>query len=250
MEAGGALTSTGGLPDGRPVLSAASGAVLAADAAPNPWFDPSYVTANWDTILSYLAEHVRLTVAAVVLGALIALPLALVARRNRWLAGTVLGVSTLVYTIPSLAMFAFVAPVLGLSATTVLFGLVLYSLVILVRNFLAGLQSVPADVREAARGMGYGPARLFWQVELPLALPSFMAGIRVATVSTVALVTVGVIVGHGGLGQLITGGFNANFYRAEIVTGAVGCILLALVADLLLAGAERALTPWARRARA
>ena len=111
-------------------------------------------------------------------------------------------------------MFAFVAPFTGLSATTVLVGLVLYSLVILVRNFLVGLQSVPADVREAARGMGYGPARLFWQVELPLALPAFMAGLRVATVSTVALVTVGVIVGHGGLGQLIIGGFNANFYRA------------------------------------
>ena len=233
------------------MLSAASGAVVAADAAPNPWFDPSYVTANRDTILSYLGEHVRLTVAAVVLGALIALPLALVARRSRWLAAGVLGASTLVYTIPSLAMFAFLAPVTGATkATTVLVGLVLYSLVVLVRNFLVGLQSVPADVQEAARGMGYGPVRLFWQVELPLALPAFMAGIRVATVSTVALVTVGVIVGHGGLGQLITGGFNANFYRAEIVTGAVGCVLLALVADLLLAGAERALTPWTRRARA
>jgi osmoprotectant transport system permease protein len=231
------------------VLSAASGAVLAVDAAPNPWFDPSYVSGNWDTILTYLGEHVRLTVAAVALGALIALPLALLARRSRWLAAPVLGLSTLVYTIPSLAMFAFVAPITGLSATTVLVGLVLYSLVILVRNFLAGLQSVPSDVQEAARGMGYGPARLFWQVELPMALPAFMAGLRVATVSTVALVTVGVIVGHGGLGQLITGGFNANFYRAEIVTGAVGCVLLALVADLLLAGAERVLTPWTRRAR-
>jgi osmoprotectant transport system permease protein len=185
----------------------------------------------------------------VVLGALIALPLALLARRSRWLSGPVLGLSTLIYTIPSLAMFAFVAPVTGLSATTVLIGLVLYSLVILVRNFLVGLQAVPADVREAARGMGYGSARLFWQVELPLALPAFMAGIRVATVSTVALTTVGVIVGHGGLGQLITGGFNANFYRAEIVTGALGCVLLALVADLLLAGAARLLTPWTREAR-
>jgi osmoprotectant transport system permease protein len=232
------------------VVSAASHDVLAVDAAPNPWFDPSYVTENWDTIMGYLGEHVRLTVAAVVLGALIALPLALVARRNRWLAGSVLGLSTLIYTIPSLAMFAFVAPVTGLSATTVLIGLVLYSLVILVRNFLVGLQSVPADVQEAARGMGYGPVRLLWQVELPLALPSFMAGLRVATVSTVALVTVGVIVGHGGLGQLITGGFNANFYRAQIVTGAVGCVLLALLADLLLAGVGRALTPWTRRARA
>ena len=232
------------------MVSAASESVIAVDAAPNPWFDPSYVTDNWDTIMGYLGEHVRLTVAAVLLGALIALPLALVARRSRWLAGPVLALSTLIYTIPSLAMFAFVAPVTGLSAATVLFGLVLYSLVILVRNFLVGLQSVPADVREAARGMGYGPARLLWQVELPLALPSFMAGLRVATVSTVALVTVGVIVGHGGLGQLITGGFNANFYRAQIVTGAVGCVLLALLADLLLAGVERALTPWARRASA
>jgi len=232
------------------VLSATIADVLAADAAPNPWFDPSYVSGNWDTIVALLAEHVRLTVAAVVLGALIALPLALLARRSRYLAGPVLGLSTLVYTIPSLAMFAFVAPVTGLSDRTVLIGLVLYSLVILVRNFLAGLQSVPADVREAAVGMGYGRARLLWQVDLPLALPSVMAGLRVATVSTVALVTVGVIVGHGGLGQLITGGFNANFYRAEIVTGALGCVLLALVADLLLAGAERLLTPWSRRARA
>lgn len=227
-----------------------SAAVLAAEEAPNPWFDPSYVTDNWNSIMGYLGEHVRLTIGAVVLGSLLALPLAVLARRSRYLAGPVLGLSTLIYTIPSLAMFAFVAPVTGLTATTVLVGLVLYSLVILVRNFLAGLQGVPDDVREAARGMGYGPSRLFWQVELPLALPAFMAGIRIATVSTVALTTVGVIVGHGGLGQLITGGFNANFYRAQIVTGAVGCVLLALLADLLLAGAERLLTPWTRRAAA
>lgn len=232
------------------MTNAVDGAVLAADAAPNPWFDMSYVIDNRESILRLLGEHVRLTVAAVVLGALIALPLAVLARRSRWLAGPVLGASTLIYTIPSLAMFAFVAPVTGLTTTTVLIGLVLYSLVILVRNFLAGLQAVPDDVREAARGMGYGPARLFWQVDLPLSLPSFMAGLRVATVSTVALVTVGVIVGHGGLGQLITGGFAANFYRAQIVTGALGCVLLALFADLLLAGAERLLTPWAREVRA
>src|SRR4029453_17469225 len=123
--------------------------------------------------MGFLGQHVRLTVAAVVLGALIALPLALVARRSRWLAAAVLGASTLVYTIPSLAMFAFVAPVTGLSATTVLVGLVLYSLVILVRNFLAGLQAVPADVREAARGMGYGPGRLLWQGGGAVARPTF-----------------------------------------------------------------------------
>ena len=221
-------------------------AVVAADAAPNPWFSPSYVADNWSSILRYLGEHVRLTVLAVVIGALIALPLALLARRSRWLAGPVLGLSTIVYTIPSLALFAVLTPFTGLSTTTVLIGLIAYSLVILVRNFLAGLMAVPDDVREAARGMGYGSARMFLQVELPLAVPAFMAGLRIATVSTVALATVGVIVGHGGLGQLIVGGFNANFYRAEIVTGAVGCVLLALLFDLLLAGLERAVTPWTR----
>ena len=219
------------------------------EAAPNPWFDASYVVENWDTILGYLGEHVRLTVAAVVLGAVIALPLALLARGNRLLGSAVLGMSTVVYTIPSLAMFAFVFPFTGLTATTVLVGLTLYSLVILVRNFLVGLQGVPADVQEAARGMGYGPLQRLVRIELPLALPAIMAGLRIATVSTVALTTVGVLVGHGGLGQLIYGGFNANFYRAEIVTGAVACVLLALAADLLLAGLERVLTPWSRLAR-
>jgi osmoprotectant transport system permease protein len=220
--------------------------VLAVDEAPNPWFDGSYVIDNWDTIVRYLGEHVRLTVGAVLIGSAIALPLALLARRSRFLAGPALALSTIIYTIPSLAMFAFIFPFTGLSAKTVLIGLAAYSLVILVRNFLAGLQGVPDDVREAARGMGYGSLRLFWRIDLPLALPSFMAGVRIATVSTVALTTVGVLVGHGGLGQLITGGFNANFYRAEIVTGALGCVLLALVADLLLAGVERLLTPWTR----
>jgi osmoprotectant transport system permease protein len=229
--------------------SATFGSVVALDEAPNPWIDPGYVVDNWDSILGYLGEHVRLTVGAVVLGALIALPLALLARRNRLLSGSVLGLSTIVYTIPSLAMFAFIFPFTGLSSTTVLIGLVAYSLVILVRNFLAGLQGVPEDVREAAKGMGYGAARRFVQVDLPLALPAFMAGLRIATVSTVALTTVGVLVGHGGFGQMIVGGFNANFYRAEIVAGTVGCVLLALLADVLLAGAERLLTPWTRAAR-
>ena len=98
--------------------------------------------------------------------------------------------------------------------------------------------------------MGYGSAALFWKIDLPLAMPAFITGLRIATVSTVALVTVGVLVGHGGLGQLILGGFNANFYRAEIVTGTVLCILLALLADVLLVGAERLVTPWTRAGRA
>lgn len=234
------------------MLSAGSGsgagAVLAD--APNPWFSLSYVVDNGSIIVGYLAEHVRLTVLAVLIGTVIALPLALLARRARFLAGPLLGLSTVVYTIPSLALFALLFPLTGLSSTTVLIGLVAYSLVILLPNFLAGLAAVPADVREAARGMGYGSTRMFVSVELPLALPTFVAGLRIATVSTVALTTVGVLVGHGGLGQLIIGGFNANFYRAEIVTGALGCVLLALLADLLLAALERLLTPWSRAAPA
>jgi osmoprotectant transport system permease protein len=116
-----------------------------------------------------------------------------------------------------------------------------------VRNLLAGLDGVPPDVREAARGMGVGPVRMLLRVELPLALPTVVAGLRIATVSTVALVTVGVVVGHGGLGQLIFSGFNNNLYRAEIFTATALCVLLALVADALLLGLERLLTPWARR---
>jgi osmoprotectant transport system permease protein len=224
--------------------------VLAAEGAPNPWFSWSYVTDNGSAILGHLGEHVRLTVLAVLIGSVLALPLALLARRFRLLTGPLLGLSTVVYTIPSLALFAVLLPFTGLSPTTVLIGLSAYSLVVLVRNFLAGLVSVPDDVREAARGMGYGPGRLFLSVDLPLALPTFIAGLRIATVTTVAEVTVGVVVGHGGFGQLIVGGFNANFYRAEIVTGALGCVLLALVLDLLLSGLQRVLTPWRRAVRA
>jgi osmoprotectant transport system permease protein len=118
---------------------------------------------------------------------------------------------------------------------------------VLVRNMLVGLQGVPEDVRESARGMGYSRRQMLWRVELPVAMPTIMAGIRVATVSTVALVTVGVVAGEGGLGQLILRGFNNNFYRAEIVTASVLTVALGLAFDLLLAGATRLLTPWSRR---
>jgi osmoprotectant transport system permease protein len=127
----------------------------------------------------------------------------------------------------------------------VLIGLVMYALLILVRNILAGLDGVPAEVKEAAEGMGYGRARMLWRVELPVALPTIMAGVRVATVSTVALVTVGVIVGYGGLGTLILRGFG-SFYRAEIVTASVLTVALGLALDLLLAVATRLMTPWSR----
>jgi osmoprotectant transport system permease protein len=193
-------------------------------------------------------EHVVLTVVSVGLGMLLALPLGVLAFRVPRLRGLVLGTSTAVYTIPSLAMFSLLLPFTGLSATTVVVGLVLYSLTILVRNVLAGLQGVPADVVESAVGTGHGPVSLLLRVQLPLALPTVLAGLRVATVSTVALVTVGSILGHGGLGDLIYAGLRTQF-QAEVLTATVLVVALAVTADLLLVGVQRALTPWQRTAR-
>jgi osmoprotectant transport system permease protein len=220
---------------------------LAVDEAPNPWLSWSYLHDNSDAILAATRQHVTLTVISVGLGLLLALPLALLARRSRRLETVIVGLAGIIYTIPSLALFAVLAPVTGLTQTTVVIGLTAYTLLVLVRNVLAGLQGVPEEVVEAARGMGLGPGSLLWRVQLPLAVPAILAGVRVATVSTVALVTVGAVVSNGGLGQLIFEGFNNNFYRAEILTAMLLCVLLALVADALLLLVERALTPWTRR---
>ncbi len=211
----------------------------------DPWFSWSYVVDHRDAILTATREHVTLTLIAVIVGLLLAVPLALVARRWRWTATPILAVTGVVYTIPALALFAALLPFTGLTTLTVEIGLVSYTLLILVRNVLAGLDGVPEEVREAARGMGFKGARMLTRVELPLALPAILAGVRVATVSTVALVTVGAIVGHGGLGGLILEGLN-SLYRTEVVAASLACVLLALVADLLLLGAQRLLTPWDR----
>jgi osmoprotectant transport system permease protein len=205
------------------------------------------VRENAAEILALLREHIWLTGLAVLFGGLIAIPLGIIAYRSKRLTGPVLGITGVLYTIPSLALFGFLAPYTGITAVTVLIGLTLYALLVISRNTLAGLRSVPAEAKESAEGMGYGPQALLWRVEMPLALPGIITGLRLATVSTVALVTVGVIVGHGGLGQLILGGFQNNFHHAEIATGAIGCLLLALVLDLLFVGISRFLTPWLRR---
>ena len=220
---------------------------LAVDEAPNPWLSWSYLHDNSDAILAATRQHVTLTVVSVGLGLLLALPLALLARRSRRLETVILGLAGVIYTIPSLALFAVLAPITGLTEKTVVIGLTAYTLLVLVRNVLTGLQGVPADVVEAARGMGLGPVRLLLTVQLPLAVPTILAGVRVATVSTIALVTVGAVVSNGGLGQLIFEGFNNNFYRAEILTATLLCVLLAVVADALLLAAEWLLTPWSRR---
>jgi osmoprotectant transport system permease protein len=220
---------------------------LAVDEAPNPWLSWTYLHDNSDAILAATRQHVTLTAISVGLGLLLALPLALLARRSGRLETLVVGAAGVIYTIPSLALFAVLAPLTGLTEKTVVIGLTAYTLLVLVRNVLAGLQGVPEEVVEAARGMGLGPTRLLLRVQLPLALPAILAGVRVATVSTVALVTVGAVVSNGGLGQLIFEGFNNNFYRAEILTATLLCVLLAAVADALLLALEWALTPWTRR---
>ncbi len=138
--------------------------------AHNDWICGEYLTTRRQILLDAVAQHIQLTVVSVALGLAIAVPLALLARRWRWTLGPVLGITTVIYTIPSLAMFSLLLPVYGLSATLVVIGLALYSLTLLVRNLLAGLDGVPVETKEAARGMGYGPMRQLLAVELPLSL--------------------------------------------------------------------------------
>ncbi|MFE1909123.1 ABC transporter permease [Streptomyces gardneri] len=213
--------------------------------ARNDWICGAYVSTRDEILTDAVVQHLQLTGVSVALALLLALPLAVLARRWRWAAGPVLGITTVLYTIPALAMFSLLLPVYGLSAALVVAGLVLYSLTLLVRNILAGLRAVPEETRQAARGLGYGPIRLLLAVELPLALPAAMAGLRIATVSAVSLVTIGAIVGHGGLGNLIYAGMN-TYFKAQVLTASVLCVVIAVVADLLLLGAQRLLTPWTR----
>ncbi|MFD7511888.1 ABC transporter permease [Streptomyces sp. NPDC059853] len=214
----------------------------------NDWICGEYVRTRGQELADATVQHLVITASAVAIAVAVAFPLALLARRWRPAAGSLLGLTTVLYTIPSLAMYALLLPFFGLSMAVVVCGLVLYSLTVLVRNMLTGLRSVPADVRDAALGMGYGRGRLLLTVELPLALPAVMAGVRIATVSAVSLTTVGAIVGHGGLGNLIYSGMQ-SYFKAEVLTASVLCVLLAVTADLLLLGAQRALTPWARKGR-
>jgi osmoprotectant transport system permease protein len=214
----------------------------------NDWLCGQYWTDYRPELTDALVQHLWITVVSVLVGLAAAVPLALLARRNPALESLVVGGTTIVYTIPSLALFSLLLPFTGLSATTVIIGLALYSLTILVRNVLAGLGAVPPDVVESARGVGYSDARLLTRVELPLALPVIMAGVRVATVSTVALVTVGSIVSYGGLGNLMLRAVNTQF-KAQILAASILCVLLAVALDLVLVAVQRLLTPWTRHAR-
>jgi osmoprotectant transport system permease protein len=215
----------------------------------NRLFCADWVRDNWSGVLQpALLEHVKLTLIAVAIGFAIAFTAALLAHRYRLAERPFVLFSAVVYTIPSLALFQLLVPITGLTVTTVEIALVGYTLLILFRNILEGLRSTPPDVLEAARGMGLTRRQTLWRVELPLALPAMMAGLRVAVVSTIALATIAAFVTPQGLGYPIFLALREAFKTEIIVAGGLA-VLLALVADGLLVMAERVLTPWARSRR-
>jgi osmoprotectant transport system permease protein len=209
---------------------------------------------QWDWIASHLdefafrlGEHVELTVIAVGVGFVIAFALSLLILRLPRAEGPITWITGTLYTIPSLALFALLIPYTGLTILTAEIGLVGYTLLIFINNIVRGIRGVPADVREAAVGMGYTPREVLWRIELPLAAAVIIAGIRVATVSTIGLVTVTALIGQGGFGFLILIGLQ-RFFTTELIAGAVLSVALAVVADALLVLLQRRLTPWAQLA--
>jgi osmoprotectant transport system permease protein len=215
--------------------------------ARNPIIRWEWVVEEWDQIWSAIVEHLVLTLLAMLLGLAVSAVLAAVALRFRWSMTPITATTSLIYTLPSVALFALLAPVFGnLSRVTAVLPLAGYTLLILVTNIVAGFDAVPHPVRDAADGMGLSPVRRVWSVDLPLALPYIMTGIRIATVSTIGLVTVAAIIGQGGLGGLIFDGLRRTFWTPMTV-GAALSIILALALDALLLVTGAVLTPWARR---
>ncbi|TMC40934.1 MAG: ABC transporter permease [Chloroflexi bacterium] len=210
-----------------------------------PWVDWAWVSTHVPTVLGYLGQHVELTAISLAGGIVISLPLGVAAYRWTGLRLPALGLFGTFYTIPSLAFFALMVPYTGISELTALIPLTGYNVLILLRNVIVGLDEVPRDVLDAADGMGYRPFARLLRIELPLALPAMLAGLRVATVSTIGIITIASVIALGGLGELIYQGFIESF-RTPLVVGMVLCVAFALVADVLLAGVRRLAMPWAR----
>ena len=211
--------------------------------------DWAWIADHVPAVAGRTLQHVELAAIAVAIGFVISLGLAIAAVRARRLYPWIAGIAGVLYTIPSLALFSAFVPVIGLSLLTVEIPLVIYTLVIYVRNIVAGFDAVPPDVLEAADGMGYTRNGRLLRVELPLAVPLMVAGLRLASVSTIGLVTISGVLGQsfGGLGFFI---FERPTFATEILVGAVGSIALAILADLLLGAIQRRLTPWSRPAAA
>jgi osmoprotectant transport system permease protein len=212
-----------------------------------PLVDFGWIAGHLDDIAFRTGQHLWLAVVAVAAGFVIAFALSLLVLRDRRLYGPVTGSAGILYTIPSLALFAALVPITGLSILTAEIPLVLYTLLVLVRNIVAGFDAVPADVREAADAMGMTRLERLRRIELPLAIPLIIAGLRIATVSTIGLVMIVTLIGNnfGGLGLFIKEGIQA-FFATKVYVGAILSVALALLADAAFIRLERALTPWAR----
>ncbi len=205
-----------------------------------------WIVDNSGQIWQRLVEHVVMAGIAIPIGFALSFGIALLIYRFRRLHGPVIGITGTLYAIPSLALFALLIPFTGISLLTAEVALVSYTLMILVRNIVAGLDSVPAEVVDAARGMGYSGWQRLWQVELPIALPVIIAGLRIATVTVIGLVTVTTLIGLGGLGYLIVNTGINRFFATSIYVGVALSVGLAVAADVALMRLQRALTPWAR----
>jgi osmoprotectant transport system permease protein len=201
-----------------------------------------------DQIVDRTWQHIGLTAVSVALGLVISVGLAMVALRWRRTYTPITWATGLLYTIPSLALFALLVPIVGLNATNAVIALTSYTLLIIIRNLVAGIDGVPNSVIEAADGMGYTPQARFWRMEVPLALPAIIAGLRIATVTTVGLVTVTAVLGLGGYGFFILRGLN-TFFWTQIIVGVVLSVLLATLLDFGFVWLQRLLSPWAPRAR-
>jgi osmoprotectant transport system permease protein len=209
------------------------------------WLDWDWLASHGDLFADKVRDHVYLSVVPVMWGLLISLPLGLACARWPRIYPPVLGTTSVLYALPSLALFVLLIDFTGLEPVTVMIPLTIYTTSVLVPNVVDGVRSVPGPVRQAATAMGFAGARRLVQVELPIAVPVIMAGLRVATVANISLVSVGAIIGIGGLGELFTEGFQKNF-PTEIAAGVVLTVALALAADAALVLLQRVLTPWSR----
>jgi osmoprotectant transport system permease protein len=216
-----------------------------SDCVSNDGFCPGWIADNWHRYQHPFFQHVYLTLIAVAVGFVIAGGLALIAHRRRWLVAPVTFVTGVMYTIPSLSLFFLLQPITGRGNTTALIALVAYTLLIIFRNVIAGLDNVPPETRDAARGLGLTENQLLWRVDLPLALPEIMAGLRVASTTTVGLATLAFFAGAGGLGGAI---FADLSFKSNVIVGGGLCVLLAVALDVLILTTQKLLTPW-RRAR-
>ena len=212
-----------------------------------PLVDWTWIVEHVDDIAFRTVQHLWLAAIAVAAGFVIAFALSLLALRFRWTYGPITGISGVLYTIPSLAMFAALVPITGLSLLTAEIPLILYTLLIFVRNIVAGFDAVPREVLEAADGMGFTRSRRMRAIELPLAVPLIITGLRLASVSTIGLVMIVSLIGDnfGGLGLFIKEGIQ-TFFPTKVYVGAVLSLVLAFAADAAFVVLERAITPWSR----